>query len=86
MRFFPESVDRDKAYFSAVAPLTVTKSRSTVVTFMEPIIYIHYSVFIKNPSETFNFVAYIEPMHYLAWAFVIIFSIMTPPFLYLAVR
>ena len=70
----------------AAAPLTVNEARLAFCSFTTPLELSFQSLFIKNPSETFNFVAYIEPMHYLAWAFVIIFSIVTPPFLYLAVR
>ena len=69
-----------------MTPFTVTKARSKIMTFMEPVTFMHLSLIIKNPSETYNLLAYIEPMQYLAWAFVLVFCLVTPSFLYLAVK
>ena len=69
-----------------MTPFTVTKARSKIMTFMEPVTFMHLSLIIKNPSETYNLLAYIEPMRYLAWAFVMIFILVAPPVLYLAVK
>ena len=65
---------------------TVTRARSKVMSFAQPITQIYHSLFIKNPSGALNYMAYIEPMHYLAWISVIIFCLCTPPFLYMTAR
>ena len=64
----------------------MTQARSTVITFCQPITQIYHSLFIKNPSGTFNYMAFIEPMHYLAWIAVILLCLSAPPFLYLTTR
>ena len=38
----------------------VTQERSTVITFASPLFEVYYSLFIKNPAEIFNIMAYIE--------------------------
>ena len=64
----------------------VKQERSTVITFASPIYMTYFSLFIKNPSETFNIMAYIEPMHLLAWVGMFVLLATVPPLLYLAVR
>ena len=70
----------------ATTAFSVTKSRSTVITFASPITEIYHTLFIKNPAETLNFMAYIEPMHWLAWVGMFVLLATVPPLLYLAVR
>ena len=70
----------------APAPFSVTKSRSTVMTFASSITEVYFTLFIKNPAENFNVMAYVEPMHWLAWVVMFVFLATLPPFLYLAVR
>ena len=65
---------------------TVTQERSAVMTFASLITQIHHTLFIKNPAETFNITAYIEPMHWLAWVSMLALLATVPPLLYLAVR
>ena len=69
-----------------VTTFAVTQERSTVITFASPIYETYFSLFIKNPSETFNIMAYIEPMHLLAWVGMFVLLATVPPLLYLAVR
>ena len=71
-----------------IAPtdFTVTQERSAVITFGTPITQIYHSLFIRNPAETFNFVAYIEPMHWSSWFGIFIFIIIVPPLLFLTMR
>ena len=64
----------------------VTQERSTVITFASPLFEVYYSLFIKNPAEIFNIMAYIEPMHWLAWIGMLVLLATVPPLLYLAVR
>ena len=67
-----------------VSPFTVTLARSQVVSFSQPILQADHRLFIKNPIGNFNFQAYNEPLQNLAWVFVGLFCLFTPPFLYLA--
>ena len=70
----------------AVATMAVSQERSTVMTFASPIFRVYYSLFIKNPADIFNIMAYIEPMHWLAWIGMFVLLATVPPLLYLAVR
>ena len=70
----------------APSPLKVTEERSTVCTFASPITQIYHTLFIKNPAENFNFLAYITPMHRLVWIGLFVFLATVPPFLYLSIR
>ena len=67
-----------------VSPFTVTLARSQVVSFSQPILQADHRLFIKNPIGNFNFQAYNEPLEDLAWVFVGLFCLLTPPFLYLS--
>ena len=66
--------------------MAVSQERSTVMTFASPIFDIYYSLFIKNPADILNIMAYIEPMHRLAWISMFVLLATVPPLLYLAVR
>ena len=70
----------------AATDFTVTRARSDVITFAQPITQIYHSLFIQNPSGTFNYMAYIEPLHYLSWVFVGVFCIVTPPAIFLTAK
>jgi hypothetical protein len=70
----------------ATAPLAVSQLRSTVITFASPLFEVYYSLYIKNPADIFNIMAYIEPMHWLAWIGMFVLLATMPPLLYLAVR
>ncbi len=69
---------RVHTHFSAPADFTVTIARSQVITFAQPITRIHHQLFIKNPTGSFNFTAYIEPLHYLSWIFVVLLILLGP--------
>ena len=70
----------------AATLFAVTEERSTVMTFTNTISESYHSLFIKNPAETFNLMAYIEPMHWLTWIGLFVLLATVPPLLYLAVR
>ena len=70
----------------AATDFTVTEERSAVMTFANPITQIYHALFIKNPTETFNYMAYIEPMHWLAWVGLLVFIALVPPLLYLTAK
>ena len=70
----------------AATLFAVTEERSTVMTFTNTISESYHSLFIKNPAETFNLMAYIDPMHWLTWIGLFVLLATVPPLLYLAVR
>ena len=72
--------------FSAIADFTVMFRRSKVISYTQPIVQIHNRLFIKNPTNAYNYVAYIEPFHYTTWITIGIFCVLTPLFLYLATK
>ena len=57
-----------------------------VITFISPINKIFHALFIKNPSETYNYAAYTEPMHWLAWVGLLVFIAVVPPILFITAR
>ena len=70
----------------APVPFTITESRSTAVTFASPINMIYRSLFIKNPAESFNYTAYIEPIHWSGWVAILVMIFVVPPLLFTGVR
>ena len=52
-----------------IAPtdFTVTIERSSAISFGQTITQIYSSLFIKNPTGNFNYLAYIQPLHVRAW-------------------
>ena len=70
----------------APAPFTVTEKRSTVVTFASPITEVFHTLFVKNPAESYNVMAYIKPMHWFAWICLFVLLATVPPLLHLAIR
>jgi hypothetical protein len=77
---------QDKKADIAVTDFTVTMGRSTVITFAQPITQIYHSLFIKNPTGSYNMKAYVEPFHYLSWVFLGIFCLVVSPILFLTTR
>ena len=71
---------------AAVTDFTITMERSEVITFAQPITQIFHSIFIKNPSGSLNYMAYVEPLRYSSWILVAIFCLVTPTFLYITTR
>ena len=45
-----------------ITDFTVTKARTAVITFSEPLIEYFHSVFIKRPNEGLHFTAFTEPL------------------------
>ena len=74
---------RSFIFDTAVTDFTVTKERSEVMTFAQPILDIYHSMFIKNPEGSMNFNSYTAPLTDLAWMFVGIFVIVGSMFLFI---
>jgi hypothetical protein len=72
--------------FLAVCDFSVTKERASAITYSDPISDYYHAIFIKNPAETFNYTAYIEPLSYLSWIFIFFGCILAPFILYLTLR
>ena len=70
----------------AAATFAISQERSAVMTFATPVMEVYFSLFVKNPADVFNTMAYIEPMHWLAWIGMLVCLASVPPLLYLAVR
>ena len=70
----------------APAPFSVTRARASVMTYATPINNIYHALFIKNPSETFNYSAYTEPMHWSAWVGLLVMLLIVPPSLWFGAR
>ena len=78
--------DQFKILFTATTAFAVSVARSNVVTFSETITESYSALFIKNPSGTFNFKAYVDPLKYMSWIFVGLFCIIAPTLLFATSR
>ena len=74
------------AFLKAATDFTVTQERSEVMTFAQPITQIYHSLFIKNPAGRPHYTAYTESFHKFSWMVLLLGLIITPPFLYVAVK
>lgn len=72
----------------AVASLSISKSRSTVIDFCEPLIRDSYRFFISRKAErdAFNWFGYLKPLHMDSWVCTLALIILSAPALYLAAR
>ena len=67
--------------FKVPAGVTTTVARSQVVSFTMPLVWVKFTLFIKNPDGAINYEAYTEPLHYTTWLLIFMFCIVLPPFL-----
>ena len=65
----------------APAEFTITQNRSKAVDFLVPITQSHQRFFIKNPANSYNWMAFIEPLRNSAWLATFILLISFPPIL-----
>ena len=65
-----------------VASFSITNARGEAITFSSTLDQTYRTLFIKNPMGSYNYKAYIEPLHYLSWMSIGIFSFVAPLFLY----
>ena len=63
-----------------IAPvdLTITKARSAVADFLPGMTSSYQQLFLKNPAEAPNWMAYLEPFTYNSWLLIFIFIIVVP--------
>ena len=63
----------------ATACFSVTNARSKVVDFL-PTLKVGYSeLFLRNPTDSINWVAYIEPLTPQCWLGILLFIVVFPP-------
>ena len=65
-------------FISAATGFAMSVARSKVITYSETITESYNTLFIKNPSGTFNFKAYFEPLKNMSWFLIVIFCILAP--------
>ena len=54
------------------------------MTFLESLVKIYHSIFIQNPKEGINMMAYVQPLHRVSWLAIFAFCLATPPLLFLS--
>ena len=69
---------QDERMDIALSAFAITTARANVIDFSVTIGEVYSSLFIKNPSKTFNFMAYVEPLKYMSWLFVGLFCVLAP--------
>ena len=62
----------------APADLTITNARSAVADFLPGMTSSYQQLFIRNPAEAPNWMAYIEPFTYNCWLVILIFIAVVP--------
>ena len=72
----------------AAAPLSISKSRSNVIDFCEPLMRDGFKFHISQKDERseFNWLGYLKPLHRDSWLCVTLFIILATPALYLAAK
>ncbi len=64
----------------------MTLERSEVMEYTEPFIQYYTGIFIQNPVGSYNYMAYLETIHYLAWTVVFLICLIAPLFLAMSAR
>ena len=77
---------KDKEIDIAPVHLTITSTRSQVISFSDPISNAHNSFFVKSPGDSFNYMAYIEPLTVSSWKIVLSFVCIAPLALHFTTR
>ena len=72
--------------FLATGSLSITISRTEVVSFLVPLDVVSHRLFIKNPSHVYNYTAYLEPLTFWSWVSIGIFLLIAPILLFIMAR
>ena len=67
---------------SAATSLIQTVERELSTDWTIPLVFSYQSIFIKNPTNVYNYTAYLEPLKYLSWGIIFLFLIISPVFIY----
>ena len=65
-----------------IADFTITSDRNAVVDFLPVIIEGFIQIFIKNPTDNRNWMAYLEPVTWWAWLGILSFILLAPPIIW----
>ena len=84
--FLPLTTTSQSSYLIAAADLTITKARAEAIDFLEPFMYTYSQLFIKNPTNSFHFKAFIKPYHMETWMVLALVTCVAPLFLFVAIR
>ena len=63
-----------------VAPsdFTMTAARAVVVDYLVPISEVHMRLLIKNPADSFNWLAFVNPLTWQVWAVMLLLALALP--------
>ena len=62
----------------SASAFTMKQSRSTVVNYLPTLMVAYEQIFIGNPTEQYDWEAYILPLSHEAWMIALVFSIFIP--------
>ena len=62
----------------APADFTITMARSSVVDYLPGLTPSYQMLFIKNPAEALNWMAYVEPFTSVTWMAIFVFVVFVP--------
>ena len=62
----------------APTSLIQTVERQLATDWTLPLVFSHLSIFIKNPTNTYNYTAFLEPLTYASWVAILIFLLTVP--------
>ena len=81
--FFIKSLSfQSRNVITGVTSFSITKARGTAITFSTTLDQGFRTFFIKNPMGSYNYKAYIEPLHHLSWIIIGLFAVVTPFIMY----
>ena len=61
-----------------VSPFTLKQSRASVVDYLPTLMVAYEQFFIRNPAESYDWVAYTLPLTRDAWLAIVVFSFLIP--------
>ena len=70
----------------AAAEFTLTFARSAVIDFLVSVTELHLRLFIKNPTDSFNWTAYLKPLVWEVWISVLLLVMILPFFVSTAIQ
>ena len=69
---------KDRKKDLGVSPFTLKQSRASVVDYLPTLMAAYEQFFIRNPAEAYDWVAYTLPLTREAWLAIVVFSILIP--------
>ena len=69
---------KDRKKDVGVSPFTLKQSRASVVDYLPTLMAAYEQFFIRNPAESYDWMAYTLPLTRDAWLAIVVFSILIP--------